>query len=96
MSGHVNLDIRLLTKHEATTLESHLTSYRQQQVVTFSEKGVTVHETPFLKDEVNAQALRIVDSGKLLSTVQGEYFLWRDCFETLVSSGTAVVLIRPV
>ncbi|OBT59293.1 hypothetical protein VE04_00377 [Pseudogymnoascus sp. 24MN13] len=80
----------------ATTLESHLTSYRQQQVVTFSEKGVTVHETPFLKDEVNAQALRIVDSGKLLSTVQGEYFLWRDCFETLVSSGTAVVLIRPV
>ncbi|KFZ24817.1 hypothetical protein V502_00702 [Pseudogymnoascus sp. VKM F-4520 (FW-2644)] len=81
---------------EATTLESHLTSYRQQQVVTFSEKGVTVHETPFLEDEVNAQALRIVNSGKLLSTVQGEYFLWRDCFETLVSSGTAVVLIRPV
>ncbi|KFY03482.1 hypothetical protein V490_00177 [Pseudogymnoascus sp. VKM F-3557] len=80
---------------KATILKSHIASYRQQQVVTFSEKGVTVHETPFLKDEVNAQALRIVDSGKLLSTVQGEYFLWRDCFETLARTGTAVVLVKP-
>ncbi|KFY96898.1 hypothetical protein V498_02409 [Pseudogymnoascus sp. VKM F-4517 (FW-2822)] len=81
---------------EATTLDSHLTSYHHQQVVKFSEDGVIVHETPFSKDAVNAQALRIVDSGKLLSTVQGAYFLWRNCFDMLVRTGTAVVLIRPV
>jgi hypothetical protein len=28
-----------------------------------------------------------VDSRKLLLTVQGEYFLWRDCFDTLARPG---------
>jgi hypothetical protein len=40
----------------------------------FSEEGVTVHETPFSKDVVNAQALRVADSGKALSATGGEYF----------------------
>lgn len=62
----------------------------------FAEDGVTFHETPFLKDAVNAQARRIVDAGKKLSTVQGEYFLWDDCFDMLLSTGTAVVLVMPV
>jgi hypothetical protein len=62
----------------------------------FSEDGVTFHETPFLKDAVNEQARRIVDTGKKLSTVQGEYFLWDDCFDMLLRTGTAVVLVMPV
>ncbi|OBT74051.1 hypothetical protein VF21_07834 [Pseudogymnoascus sp. 05NY08] len=32
---------------EATIPNFHHTSNRQQQVVTFAEEGVTVHETPF-------------------------------------------------
>ncbi|KFY28058.1 hypothetical protein V491_00664 [Pseudogymnoascus sp. VKM F-3775] len=80
---------------EATTSDSHLPSYLHQQVVKFVEEGVIVHETPFLKDAVNEQALRIVDSGKLLSTAQGAYFLWRNCFDMLVRTGTAIVLIKP-
>ncbi|OBT40477.1 hypothetical protein VE00_07892 [Pseudogymnoascus sp. WSF 3629] len=40
---------------EATAPDLHLTSYRHQQVVKFSEDGVIVHETPFSKDAVNAQ-----------------------------------------
>ncbi|OBT79444.1 hypothetical protein VF21_02103 [Pseudogymnoascus sp. 05NY08] len=78
---------------EAVIPNSHHTSNRRQQVVTFSEEGVTVHETPFLKDAVNAQALRVADSGKYLSTKRGGYFLWRDCFDHLVRTGTAEVLV---
>jgi hypothetical protein len=64
--------------------------------VIFSEEGVTVHETPFSKDVVNAQALRVADSGKALSATGGEYFFLRDCFDMLVRTETAVVLINPV
>ncbi|KFY80305.1 hypothetical protein V499_00823 [Pseudogymnoascus sp. VKM F-103] len=78
---------------EAITPNPHLTSYRRQQVVMFSEEGVIVYEAPFVKDAVNAQALRVADSGKALSTIRGEYFLWRDCFDNLVRTGTAVVLV---
>lgn len=79
-----------------TMLDPHPTRYRHQQVVTFSEKGITIHEAPFLKDAVNGQALQIVDSRRLLSTVHGAYFLWRDCFDTLVRTGTSVVLVKPL
>ncbi|ELR03660.1 hypothetical protein VC83_09685 [Pseudogymnoascus destructans] len=78
---------------EATIPDSHHTSNRRQQVVMFSEEGVTVHEAPFLKDAVNAQALRVADSGKYLSTRRGGYFLWRDCFDDLVRTETAEVLV---
>ena len=60
----------------------------------FSEEGVIVYKTPFLKDAVNAQAIRVADSGKALSTIRGEHFLWYDCFDMLVRTGTAVVLVK--
>ncbi|KFY48969.1 hypothetical protein V495_00866 [Pseudogymnoascus sp. VKM F-4514 (FW-929)] len=81
---------------EDTTPDPHITSNRRQQVVMFFEEGVTVHETPFSKDVVNAQALRVADSGKALSATGGENFFLRDCFDMLVRTETAVVLINPV
>ena len=55
-----------------------------------------IYETPFLEDAVNEQARKIVDTGKSLLTLQGQYFHWQQCYDILSRTGTAVVLVRPL
>ncbi|KFY47181.1 hypothetical protein V494_00117, partial [Pseudogymnoascus sp. VKM F-4513 (FW-928)] len=64
-----------------------------QQVVKFVESGATISETPYSKDLVNEQAQIIADAGKHLSTLQGQHFLWHDCYDTLLMTSTSVVVV---
>jgi hypothetical protein len=63
--GYYFADIDVRLQHQTLILPATAGSRSR----CFFEEGVTVHETPFLKDAVNTQALRGADSGKALSTI---------------------------
>jgi hypothetical protein len=77
-------------------IESNQVVLFKEGMVRFIEKGATVREVPFRKEDVNNQAKEYADQGRKLSLIQSPYFTWQDCFDILTRTKKSAVIVTTV